>query len=35
MHIGLIGGIGVAATIVYYQRLVARVAAQGGSAGST
>ncbi|WP_406857728.1 aspartate/glutamate racemase family protein [Alsobacter sp. KACC 23698] len=30
MHIGLIGGIGVAATVVYYQRLVARVAAQGG-----
>ena len=27
MHIGLIGGIGVAATIIYYQRLVA---AQGG-----
>jgi aspartate racemase len=30
MHIGLIGGIGVAATVVYYQRLVARVAAAGG-----
>jgi aspartate racemase len=30
MHIGLIGGIGVAATIVYYQRLTAAVAARGG-----
>lgn len=29
MHIGLIGGIGVAATIVYYQRLSAAVAAAG------
>lgn len=29
MHIGLIGGIGVAATVVYYQRLVAAVAARG------
>ena len=29
MHIGLIGGIGVAATIVYYQRLTALVAAHG------
>ncbi|PPD14847.1 MAG: aspartate racemase [Methylobacterium sp.] len=29
MHIGLIGGIGVAATIVYYQRLTAAVAAGG------
>jgi aspartate racemase len=29
MHIGLIGGIGVAATIVYYQRLTAAVAARG------
>lgn len=29
MHIGLIGGIGVAATIVYYQRLVAAAAARG------
>jgi len=29
MHIGLIGGIGVAATIVYYQRLSARVKAMG------
>lgn len=31
MHIGLIGGIGVAATIVYYQRLVAAAAARGVS----
>ena len=31
MHIGLIGGIGVAATIVYYQRLAAAVAERGGS----
>lgn len=30
MHIGLIGGIGVAASLVYYQRLAARVADQGG-----
>ena len=29
MHIGLIGGIGVAATIVYYQRLTAAVAERG------
>lgn len=29
MHIGLIGGIGVAATIVYYKRLVAEAAARG------
>lgn len=29
MHIGLIGGIGVAATQVYYQRLVAAAAARG------
>ena len=28
MHIGLIGGIGVAATVVYYQRLVAAMAAR-------
>lgn len=28
MHIGLIGGIGVAATVVYYQRLTAAVAAR-------
>lgn len=32
MHIGLIGGIGVAATVVYYQRLVAAV---GGPFGLT
>lgn len=31
MHIGLIGGIGVAATVVYYQRLVAAAAARGAS----
>lgn len=31
MHIGLIGGIGVAATIVYYQRLVAAAAERGVS----
>jgi aspartate racemase len=30
MHIGLIGGIGVAATVVYYQRLTAAVEALGG-----
>ena len=30
MHIGLIGGIGVAATVVYYQRLTAAVTAMGG-----
>jgi aspartate racemase len=30
MHIGLIGGVGVAATLVYYQRLTAAVAARGG-----
>lgn len=29
MHIGLIGGIGPAATVVYYQRLTAAVAARG------
>ncbi len=29
MHIGLIGGIGVAATVVYYQKLSAAVAAKG------
>ncbi|WP_293868017.1 aspartate/glutamate racemase family protein [uncultured Alsobacter sp.] len=29
MHIGLIGGIGVAATVVYYQRLTAAVARRG------
>ncbi len=31
MHIGLIGGIGVAATLVYYQRLAAAVEAKGAS----
>lgn len=31
MHIGLIGGIGVAATIVYYQRLVAAAAKRGST----
>ncbi len=31
MHIGLIGGIGVAATVVYYQRLVAAAAERGVS----
>ncbi|MFT6674583.1 MAG: aspartate racemase [Sulfitobacter sp.] len=30
MHIGLIGGIGVAATLVYYQRLTTAVQALGG-----
>jgi aspartate racemase len=30
MHIGLIGGIGVAATVVYYQRLARAFAARGG-----
>lgn len=29
MHIGLIGGIGVAATVVYYQRLTAALSAKG------
>jgi aspartate racemase len=29
MHIGLVGGIGVAATVVYYQRLAAEVARRG------
>ncbi|MBL9045726.1 MAG: aspartate/glutamate racemase family protein [Tabrizicola sp.] len=31
MHIGLIGGIGPAATVVYYQRLCAAMAARGAS----
>ena len=31
MHIGLIGGIGVAATVVYYQRLTAAVDRLGGA----
>jgi aspartate racemase len=30
LHVGLIGGIGVAATVVYYQRLAAAVRARGG-----
>jgi aspartate racemase len=30
MHIGLIGGIGPAATVTYYERIVARVRAAGG-----
>jgi aspartate racemase len=30
LHLGLIGGIGPAATVVYYQRLCAAVAGQGG-----
>ena len=29
MHLGLIGGIGVAATVVYYQRLTVAVAQRG------
>ena len=29
MHLGLIGGIGVAATVVYYQRLARAVDAMG------
>lgn len=35
MHIGLIGGIGVTATQVYYQRLVAAIAAKGQVADLT
>ena len=35
MHIGLIGGIGVAATLVYYERLVAAITARGGKADLT
>jgi len=35
MHIGLIGGIGVAATVVYYQRLTAEVARRGGTVDLT
>jgi len=31
MHLGLIGGIGVAATVVYYQRLTAAVAARSAA----
>jgi aspartate/glutamate racemase len=30
MHIGLIGGIGVAATVVYYQRLTKTIERRGG-----
>ncbi|WP_376093548.1 aspartate/glutamate racemase family protein [Roseomonas sp. CCTCC AB2023176] len=30
VHIGLIGGVGVAATVVYYQRLVSAVTVRGG-----
>ena len=29
MHIGLVGGIGVAASVVYYKRLTAEIAARG------
>lgn len=35
LHIGLIGGIGVAATVVYYQRLTASIAKIGGTADIT
>lgn len=35
LHIGLIGGIGVAATVVYYQRLTAAIAKFGGAADIT
>ncbi len=35
MHIGLIGGIGVAATQVYYERLVAAITARGQKADLT
>ncbi len=35
MHIGLIGGIGVAATVVYYQRLTAAVEKLGGTLALT
>ncbi|HEY4754114.1 MAG TPA: aspartate/glutamate racemase family protein, partial [Candidatus Limnocylindrales bacterium] len=35
MHIGLIGGIGPAATIVYYDRLTRRVRGEGGRLGLT
>lgn len=35
MHIGLIGGIGVAATTVYYQRLTTEVARRGGTVDLT
>lgn len=35
MHIGIIGGIGIAATVVYYQRLTAEVARRGGTVDLT
>ncbi len=35
LHIGLIGGIGVAATVVYYQRLTAAISQIGGAADIT
>ena len=35
LHIGLIGGIGVASTVVYYQRLTAAVTQMGGAAEIT
>lgn len=35
LHIGLIGGIGVAATVVYYQRLTAEVARRDGTVNLT
>jgi aspartate racemase len=35
LHIGLIGGIGVAATVVYYQRLAAAVARRGANMALT
>ncbi|MGC1494283.1 MAG: aspartate/glutamate racemase family protein [Sulfitobacter sp.] len=35
LHIGLIGGIGVAATVVYYQRLTRAIADIGGKADIT
>lgn len=35
LHIGLIGGIGVAATLVYYQRLTAAISQIGGAADIT
>jgi aspartate racemase len=35
LHIGLIGGIGVASTVSYYQRLTAAVAKYGGTADIT
>src|SRR5690606_42029152 len=35
LHIGMSGGIGVAATVVYYQRLTAEVARRGGTVDLT